>query len=270
VKLAGTGSINLANLTVQAIRNGCANAAATYPNWPAAVLSEDLSARLAVQGPQSFWWLAGHPSLEGVQSDVGHVEDDAGDVQADKVQDDADKVHEGMSSCLYYLIISLTMFEVRRQSKRLAKGKAPAPPDMNVRVSEKGKKRSADVAGEVDETMNAAEDEGEDEAVDRDVGDVRMDDEDVEMGSETHNPAPGRSNTYMPSQEFRVVIESPSHGRPKKQYRLNEAGASKPAQDSEKSEVGCEGEVRHILTSMRPHTSHIFRTCVRRARMRHV
>jgi hypothetical protein len=164
---------------------------------------------------------------------------------------------------LHLLRLSLTMSEARRQSKRLAKGKAPVRPSADVRVSGMGTKESVGFVGEDDDIMDA----DEDNAAGKGADDADIGDEDVDMESEMNDPMP---HTYKPSQEFKVVIESPPNRRPKKQYRLNEAGASKPAQDSEKSEVGCEGEVRRIPTFMRPHTLHIFRICVRRARRRYV
>jgi hypothetical protein len=97
--------------------------------------------------------------------------------------------------------LSLTMSTGRRQSKRINKGKAPAPPDSHIDIEhpKRGRKRTAE--GAVDEV-----------------------DKDEEMGDGEGDPTPRKGKTSVGHPTFDVVVDSPPHTRPKQRLRVNEAG----------------------------------------------
>jgi hypothetical protein len=49
---------NLRNLSMSALSKACANTAASFPKWPSALYSTDLSTYVAEQPIEQHWWLA--------------------------------------------------------------------------------------------------------------------------------------------------------------------------------------------------------------------
>ena len=170
---------DLSKITVKAIEKGCAHAAEKYPPWPHVLYSTDLSANIAAQPPHTLWWIPARPPDDGGGE---------GAPQFDLM----------IGGCTLLLKMSAGC----HQSKRLNKGKPPAPPDEDVEVEPKkrGRKRTAERA-------------------------VDAVDEDEEMNDADGDPTPRKETTMSDTHPpFHVVVRSPTHTRPKQRLRVNEAG----------------------------------------------